>query len=170
MIKRNELPDKITEDYFTLEGTPVTRKIVMVDELEYEVSFSSKSNMASVGCATENIESITEAKIKSHIQIGTSMIPVIVVQMGAFRGCKNLQTVDIQNGIEKIYAGAFADCISLEEVYLPDSLEYLGFGVFSGCINLKKVSLPDTCVINGDPFAGCNLGHLSIEKRTTEPN
>ena len=163
-----KLTENLDEDYFTLDETSVTKKIVMMDELDYEVSYSSGSALVSVGCSPENIESIKEITIKSHIDAESQTIPVTIVQLGAFRGCKNLHTVYIPNGIEKIYAGGFADCISLEEVYLPDSLEYLGFGVFSGCINLKKVSLPDTCVINGDPFTGCNLGHLSIEKRTTE--
>lgn len=159
------LQDKIIEYYFSLDETEVSRKVVKIDDLEYEVSFSSESNMASVGCAPENIESITEAKIKSNIQIGAKKTPVTILQMGAFRGCKNLLTVDIPNGIKKIYAGAFADCVSLTEIYLPDSLKWLGFGVFSGCKSLSKVSIPEACEINGDPFLGCDINNLEIEKR-----
>gem|GEM_PF-4519518 len=56
-----------------------------------------------------------------------------------FYGCKNLKTVTIADGTEKICNLAFYGCSSLEEIVIPDSVETLELEVFNDCTSLKKV-------------------------------
>ena len=153
------------DNFFDLGQGPVPIFRLKEDCLEYIVTVYQDRTEVGVCCMKDNTDIISDAIIQSNINIDGKEYPVKNISMGAFRGCLNLKTVNIPEGIEKIYAGAFADCIALEEVYIPDSLEYLGFGVFSGCTNLKKVSIPEDCEINGEQFYGCNVNELKIEKR-----
>ena len=159
---------KITHsnDYFTLDNEIEAREYIFIDSLEYTIDLTLKGHGCSVICKEGEEESLTDANIRSSVNYNGLELPVKVISIGAFRGCTNLKSVKIPEGIEKIYAGAFADCESLTEIYLPDSLKWLGFGAFSGCKSLSTVSLPEICEINGDPFTGCDLKRLIIERRT----
>lgn len=101
--------------------------------------------------STSSIESIViSSKVKS---IGHS----------AFRGCKNLKTVDIQsNVLIEIGPLAFRDCTSLESIRLPDSVKIICVKAFEDCTSLKSINLPNGVAIgayynsDGDTFSGCS--------------
>ena len=44
------------------------------------------------------------------------------IQEEAFRGCKQLKTVTIEEGVEVIEKGAFRDCEMLESITIPASV------------------------------------------------
>ena len=153
-------------DYFNLsDESPTTRETVK-DGMVYNCITNGDYTYASVQCQESEEENLIDIAIKKHILLKGKEIPVTVISLGGFRGCVNLKSIHVPEGIEKIYAGAFADCEALIEIFLPDSLKWLGFGAFSGCKSLRKVSLPGICEINGDPFTGCDLKRLIIERRT----
>ena len=151
-VKLDEVP---IEDIFNLYEEPIKRIRLSEGSLVYEVEINSTSSKVTVYSDVGSKESITEAMIKPYIVIEGKEYPVNYIGLSAFKDCINLRRVEIQDGIEKIFACAFAET-AINEIYLPKSLKYLGFGAFSGCSKLRKVSLPESCEINGDPFAGCN--------------
>lgn len=69
----------------------------------------------------------------------------------AFRGCKNLVSVDLGNSLENIGSSAFSGCSSLTSITLPSTLTYMGGNVFYGCTSLISVTgLPDVTFVDDD--------------------
>lgn len=50
-----------------------------------------------------------------------------------------MSTLNITEGIIKIYANAFKDCRNLETLYLPTSLLEISPDAFAGCEKLKEI-------------------------------
>ena len=65
------------------------------------------------GVATFSATNIESLIIPSNIN---------VIELDAFRGCKLLKTVTIEEGVEVIEKGAFRDCEMLESVTIPASV------------------------------------------------
>jgi len=70
-------------------------------------------------------------------------IPSSVTSIGgeAFRGCTNLKSVKLNEGVENIHQAAFYECTLLQEVCLPSTLKYIGPSAFKHCNNLKNINL-----------------------------
>lgn len=83
---------------------------------------------------------------------------------GAFRSCKNLQTIALPNTITSIGNTAFAYCENLEEMVLPSTLISLGASAFWECSKLVSIEIPDAVTtIDGDTFLGCSdLGRVKL--------
>lgn len=62
---------------------------------------------------------------------------VIIIDDGAFCGCKSLKTVEIPNGLETIEDYAFAGCKSLEEVTIPEYVE-IGYRAFDDTLRKRR--------------------------------
>ncbi|MBP5177154.1 MAG: leucine-rich repeat domain-containing protein, partial [Clostridia bacterium] len=58
--------------------------------------------------------------------------------------CKNLKTVVIEDGAQKLGDYAFWKCENLESVVIPETVTEIGAYAFSGCKNLGGISLPST--------------------------
>lgn len=58
-------------------------------------------------------------------------IKVSAIANGAFRGCKNQQTIILPDTIATIGDYAFADCTSLKDVYFTENIKNIGSDVFS---------------------------------------
>ena len=67
-------------------------------------------------------------------------------QMGMFAGCKNLQTVIIQEGVTEIGDYAFRECTTLSSVTLPSTIKKIGTRAFLDCFALTTIVIPDTVV------------------------
>lgn len=73
----------------------------------------------------------SEVTIPGYIYAGSSAIPVkVVTDLTGSNWADDVQSIVVQEGVERIESGAFADTPSLQEVYLPNSLEYLGSSAF----------------------------------------
>ena len=82
-------------------------------------------------------------------------IPGSVKSLGGFDGCKNLENVTIQDGVEVIEENAFSGCDALREIVIPGSVKSLNG--FNGCTNLEKVTIHDGVeVIEEKAFYGCD--------------
>lgn len=88
--------------------------------------------------------------------------PVIGIANSAFRGCRDLTSVTIPEGITKINNSAFYGCSGLSRVTLPDSVTVIDKSAFTGCGNLTELKLPSGITEIGDQaFYGCE-GIMSI--------
>ena len=75
---------------------------------------------------------------------------------GPFAG-SNVQTVVLQEGLQKIGSSAFADCSQLTQVTFPKSLRNLSGYAFENCVKLDNVDLSETQIeiIWERTFRGC---------------
>ena len=55
---------------------------------------------------------------------------------GAYCGNSALKTVELSNGVDRIYDKAFADCTGLEKIVIPQNVSAIGDDSFSGCDKL----------------------------------
>ena len=68
--------------------------------------------------------------------------PVTAIGYGAFRGCENLQTVTLPEGLTTLQAEAFAGCAALQTVSLPRSLTVIQERAFAHNAALTDMPLP----------------------------
>ena len=89
---------------------------------------------------------------------------------GPFEGCKNLKTINFEEGITEIPNCLFQDCEGIEEIKIPDTVTSINSGAFSGAKNLKTVTIPNSVVtIGGSTFRGCNsLEAIQLPENVTE--
>ena len=86
----------------------------------------------------------------------------------AFRQCKNLETVIMEDVVEEIGMSAFINCESLVHVKLSTNIKYIGMGAFEGCKSLPSITIPESCQDIGDwAFRDCtSLTALSLPSTT----
>lgn len=81
-----------------------------------------------------------------------------VTQIGdyAFRGCRELQSVIIPEGIQSIGVLAFESCVSLSQLTLPSTLFLINYSAFLNCSGLFQIKsnadIPPLC-FGSDVFA-----------------
>ena len=83
--------------------------------------------------------------------------PVTLIGDDVFRGCKNLISITIPEGVTSIGSRAFEHCDRLTEVTLPDSLTSIGVMAFWHCENLISITIPDGVTsIGSSAFEHCD--------------
>ena len=75
---------------------------------------------------------------------------VKILDEHAFSGCRNLESIELPDGLEKIENYAFMDCSSLETLVIPDSVTNIGNMAFEACSSLTDIILPDSLETIGD--------------------
>ena len=142
------------------------------------------------GLTTVTIDSVTVLSI-SAFQNCTGLISVSVaantIGVSAFRGCTNLSTLNLNEGVSNIGSSAFRDCTALTSITLPStviSIQNDAFrdctnlstvnlnegldtaGGFQGCTALTSITLPSTCTkFSNDAFRGCtNLSTVNLNE------
>lgn len=82
---------------------------------------------------------------------------VTQIKYSAFKGCVNLTTISLGNGVTTIGSRAFYDCVSLADIVLPDSVTTIKSGAFNGCRSLTNITLSNNVTFLGDrTFAHCS--------------
>ncbi len=76
--------------------------------------------------------------------------PVTAIGPAAFFGQKELQQVEVPEGIVSIGQAAFSDTLTLHTVLLPYSLKTVDTLAFSECWNLKEIYLPASVQFLGE--------------------
>ena len=94
---------------------------------------------------------------------------------GIFSVCKNLETVKLSEGLEKIGENAFSSCAKLKNINLPSTLKSIGKRAFWGCSSLEHIVIPDSVTALGDSsgavFYGCeNLKTVIVGDGVTTLN
>ena len=74
----------------------------------------------------------------------------------AFHGCKNLTSVKLNDGLERIGNCAFDECEKLARITLPHSVTTGGFSAFAKCTGLTQIALGSGLTDLGQyAFYGC---------------
>ena len=135
---------------YTFEGYEATSvKAVTVPE-----SYEGLPVNAVAAYAFENATDVEAVTIPSSVK---------TIGREAFRGCVNLKTLTLAEGIEKIEPAVFEGCESLTSVELPNTLTYIGAYAFQGCAGLEEINLPSGLSTLGEQvFSGCE-SLLAIE-------
>ena len=102
-----------------------------------------------------------------HVEIpeGITLIP-----KKAFEGCKDLQSVVISDSVTKIEYEAFGNCTDLQSVTIPDSVTEIGNWAFHDCRALQSITIPDSVTeIGVGAFSGCSaIRSIAIPDGITE--
>ena len=109
------------------------------DGLFYNLNYETKE--ASIISAGDNCRG--NIVIPSGVEINGQSFNVISIEDRAFKGCKELTSIIISNGLYSIGDNAFENCYELTSISFPSSFAILGNNVFVDCWNLKSVNVSD---------------------------
>lgn len=163
------------------------QKEATVDGLRY--SYSTGSAEATVISGDySNLESVT---ISRSVTIDEKSYIVTAIANGAFRGCRNIKSVTIDEGILSIgnyaFQGvdisnltlpstlksigeyAFDDCYNLKQLVVPEGVERIGRYAFALCSSLQKLELPSTLTSIGEFVVPSTISLTAVVSRLTEP-
>ena len=88
---------------------------------------------------------ITEINVPANIK---------TIDRDAFRGCSELVTVNLSEGLEKL--AGFNNCSSITEVGIPSTVTTIGYYAFDGCKNIETIRIPDSVTtISVNAFSHC---------------
>jgi len=96
-------------------------------------------------------------------------LPVLEIGAMSFRGCVNLRSIKIPDGVTSIGYNAFCECRNLRYVSIPDSVTEIGFAAFERCECLESLSLPSGLTkIEMSTFSDClKLSSIKIPEGVT---
>lgn len=160
----------------SLVGDIVVPEIVKYEGKEYVVSGMVAPTRAEA--FADAVFETTDGAFQ-NCQITSISLPGTIekIEVGAFNGCTELQTVTLADGIKVLGAASFANCTSLTELTLPETVTDLGcetdFGfcsyVFGNCTSLKKVNIPiGVTVLAGGCFQGSGIETFLIPENIKE--
>ncbi len=109
-------------------------------------AFEACSNLASVTVEAVKAEGATKA---------TSRLTSIGA--GAFRGCRQLATVNFgaNSVLQTVGEKAFENCSVLASITLPKNVKMIGAGAFKGCSALTSVTIEVEAAASGQPQPLC---------------
>jgi len=76
----------------------------------------------------------------THVRVDSS---VTIIPEEAFKTCRQLEQVDLPEGLISIGDNAFRDCTSLKMVQFPSTIEKIAYSAFNNCKKLDGIILPD---------------------------
>lgn len=79
---------------------------------------------------------------------------------------KQIESVTIPDGVEKIDSRAFSNCVLLDNIIFPDSIKVIGDYAFAGCYNAIKAKNPDTGLMETVDETGLTFCHLPASLET----
>lgn len=114
----------------------------------------------------DNCNAIIESSSDKLISgCSNTIIPSSIKEIGstAFRGCKDLSSIDIPQSVTKIGSSAFLECVGLTNVIIPNSVTSIDICAFSDCSNLTEITLGESIVELGEAvFQQCiNLKNIT---------
>ena len=143
-----------SSNHYTFAGTCPTK-----------VTFSP--NMAHVGAfAFLDVTSLTQVSVQQF-----ELSKMLTIKAGAFRGCSNLQTIDLPHSIKRIENSAFYGCESLHSVELQElKIDAINGDVFYNCPSLDSIKLPETVtsIKSGAFNKTYNLNYVVLPLSVTE--
>ena len=83
------------------------------------------------------------------------------ISYGAFWDCQKLTKINFPSTLESIGPRAFKRCSELKDIEIPSGLKEIGDGAFENCLSLTQIVLPESCDIALSAFDGC-LGMKSV--------
>ena len=136
------------------------------------------NNVIDIGYAAFDKSPIETARIpsKAYASVKNENLKNVIITSGesiedkAFKGCKNLINVTIEDGLINIGSYAFADCSGLTNLQIGNGVKTIGAHAFSGCSSLKNLEIGTSVeTINTAAFNGCDsLIDLVIPNNVTK--
>ena len=136
-------PAKDFEYDLNEEGTGVVIKKYLGKDVEVIIPEVIKTfPVVSIEHGAFSFVSIGDDGVFSYSGSESITIPDSVKVIGdyAFNDCRNLKTVTLGEGVERIGESAFSSS-GLESITIPDSVKVIGGYAFNDCRNLKTVIL-----------------------------
>ena len=65
----------------------------------------------------------------------------MIIEDGAFDGCKTINEIDLGSSVVSIGDYAFSGCISIKEIVIPDSVNTIGANAFFNCQNVTSLTI-----------------------------
>ena len=69
------------------------------------------------------------------------------LELETFWLCKNLKSLEIPNGVERVERGCFS-CSGIEEITLPSTLKEMNEKAFNDCSSLETVWVEEGCTLD----------------------
>jgi hypothetical protein len=96
---------------------------------------------------------VTVPKTVTRVRVDAS---IKEIRATTFRNCRQLEFVELPEGLKEIGNGAFESCLSLMHVEMASTLVDIRDRAFMKCVNLKFLHLPETLeTIGTEAFAFC---------------
>lgn len=90
-----------------------------------------------VGLAADIFNIMSNGTVRNVIVPDT----VTTIGQGAFKDCKNLESIVLPKRLQEIYREAFQNCVKLKSIVLPNTIKKIGISAFEGCSSLSSVTL-----------------------------
>ena len=106
----------------------------------------------------DTVKVIQVCAFKECKNLSTVNIPdsVIEIEGWAFESCSVLTKIGIPNQTLSIAGAAFRNCTSLTDIHLPSMLKAISSSTFEGCKKLTTINFPSTLTMIGNSaFSGC---------------
>ena len=106
----------------------------------------------------DTVKVIQVCAFKECKNLSTVNIPdsVIEIEGWAFESCSVLTKIDIPNQTLSIAGAAFRNCTSLTDIHLPSMLKAISSSTFEGCKKLTTINFPSALTMIGNSaFSGC---------------
>lgn len=129
---------------FTLNKDYNTYTVSGISSSETNIVIPSKYNDKPVTAI--GYEAFNEKNIQSII-FGNN---VTSIEAWAFRGCKNLTTINLPEKLTEIKEGAFAGCEYLDQVTMGNNVTSIGKMAFYQCKRLVKINLSEKLISIGE--------------------
>lgn len=138
----------------------------LIQEQRFQVKNSILTKYNGPGWNIEIPEGITAINdlVFQNSAVKTVTIPGSVknIPVWAFKECRKLTDVTINEGVNQIKQFAFEECENLEKVSIPTSMKLIDCWAFIGCKKLTNVVIPSNVEKVGiSAFSGCK-GLVSV--------
>lgn len=102
-----------------------------------------------------------DIEIPSQVEFNGKDYSVTGISNSAFKGCTELTSVTIPQGITTISPDAFYGCSNLASITIPSTITTINSNAFLGCSNLSSVYITDLAAWCNINFANSNANPLS---------
>lgn len=104
-----------------------------------------------------NYSQITNLTIPGSIEVDGVSYIVKAIDDRVFSNCYSIDTLIIENGVERIGQNAFYNCSNMKSVSLPTSLKSIGESSFAECNTITSLVIPEGVkTIGQNAFSWCN--------------
>ena len=127
--------DEANESYCTIDGNLYTKDAKTL--VQYAIGKPETSFTVPKG-----VETVGRYAFRGCQNLESVELPKTVIFIGAraFYFCKNLKSVTMPKGLLTIEEHAFAYCESLESMVIPSAVTRVGAYAFRGCESLRKIN------------------------------
>ncbi|MCR5338830.1 MAG: leucine-rich repeat protein, partial [Lachnospiraceae bacterium] len=136
---------------------------ITIKGIRFEVT---KNTDGTVTIRLVDLGNTKDVVIPDSITFGDTVIPVTVIDKGAFMGNTTIERVVLGKNVTTIKESAFEGCTSLKEFVFNDGLVTIEKRAFYGCTSLKEVKTSKTLKSIGESaFENCtSLSRLTLNE------